>query len=684
MDPSAAIEQHKEPRKALPRKRSFGKYPSSKVTDSPAYDASEEDNDPTDVDDATSAMSIPAASSSSRTRTLAAAGLLKGSGSSPVTRRHHLAASFLSDSDGVDSPTYDGDIESSTTAGPESPHIHPSSLRLGHHHSMSSTSTLNTPALPGSGTTTDYIETPGSEVPSMAFPPSGQGEPVLLSSPSDPYPVSEPAVPSSIPDALSFNPAALKPEDIQDFVQKAINGGPVEGSGAQRAYKINQPPENRAVRIYADGGFIDDHFHLEHVRSSIHFQPFSNAFYDGTDLFIFFSAVIVSMCPGVYDLFHFGHALQLRQAKLSFPSVYLLVGVCSDELVGLHKAKAIMSHGERMEAVRHCRWVDQVVPEAPWVVTPDFLARYRIDYIAHDEDPYKAEGLGHDDVYAEIKQAGKFRPVFHSISRHFKFRDRLSICIASQSYGTEKAVGLALKDSGLKREEVFITTKLPMTDYDRVQESFSESLTNLDLDYVDLYLLHFPQCVVAEGGTFARNADGTLKTVSSPTFVEVWSEIEKIFEQKKAKAIGVSNFSIKNLEILLKKAKVVPAVNQVELHPYLFQPELRKYCKEKEIAIQAYAPSGYDTVRSDPVITEVSKRVKASPNQVILAWHLAKETLVVPKSVKEDHQRENFNLPVLAEEDVKKIDALDRGQRLCNKPDAKGFVWGWTMEQLGW
>ncbi|KAJ3789365.1 cholinephosphate cytidylyltransferase [Lentinula aff. detonsa] len=369
MDPPASVD-HKEPaRKTLPRKRSFGKYPSSKVTDSPAYDASEEDNDPTDVDDAASAVSVSGPSSSSRARTLAAAGLLKSSSNPAAHRKHHLASSIVSDSDGVDSPTYDGDIESSTTAGPESPHPH-SSLRLGHHHSMSSHSTLNTPAYPGSETTTDYIETPGTEEPRTAYPLNATSHPLFITPPSDPFPhpqnsISEPAVPSTIPSALSFNPAALRPEDIQLFVQRAIDGAPVEGSGVQRAYKINRPPEDRPVRVYADG---------------------------------------------VYDLFHFGHALQLRQAKLSFPSVYLLVGVCSDELVIAHKAKSIMSHAERLEALRHCRWVDQVVPEAPWVLTPEFVEKYQIDFVAHDEDPYKAEGLGQDDVYEWVKRAGKFLP----------------------------------------------------------------------------------------------------------------------------------------------------------------------------------------------------------------------------------------------------------------------------------
>jgi glycerol 2-dehydrogenase (NADP+) len=247
----------------------------------------------------------------------------------------------------------------------------------------------------------------------------------------------------------------------------------------------------------------------------------------------------------------------------------------------------------------------------------------------------------------------------------------------AHGYGTEKSVGLAFKESGLKREDVFITTKLPWDHHSRVQESFNESLTNLGLDYVDLYLLHWPQCVV-------EDADGNLKAVESPTFVEVWAEIEKIFQQKKAKAIGVSNFSIKNLEILLETAKVVPAVNQVELHPYLAQNELREYCKNKNIVIEAYTPSGYSKVRNDPVIVEIAQKRGVTPNQVILAWHLARETVIVPKSADEERQKENLNLPVLSQDEVKQIDTLDRGERICNKPDEHGMVWGWTMEQLGW
>lgn len=165
----------------------------------------------------------------------------------------------------------------------------------------------------------------------------------------------EPAVAAA--SEAAFNPAALTPEDVQSFISKVIAGE------SKRGYKINPPPVGRPVRIYADG---------------------------------------------VYDLFHFGHALQLRQAKQSFPSVYLLVGVNSDELVAENKGQSVMTHAERLEAVRHCRWVDEVVAEAPWILTEEFIKKYEIDYVAHDEEAYAS--AGHDDVYSYVKSQGKFIP----------------------------------------------------------------------------------------------------------------------------------------------------------------------------------------------------------------------------------------------------------------------------------
>ncbi|KAL0573334.1 choline-phosphate cytidylyltransferase [Marasmius crinis-equi] len=315
------------------RKRSFGKYP--RGLDSPAYDASEEDNDH-DVSDAASQISVPTAS--------ARRSLKPAHPSRPIQQqRHHLAASVTSDSDGVDSPTYDGDVESSTTAGPDASHPNPGSRPYHHHHHQSSsTSTLNTPVTPAfpSDETSDIVMTPQSEIAPLSAAIASR---------------LEPAVPRQT--AQAFNPAALTPDDIQAFIRKAIEGE------TGRRYKINEPPTDRPVRVYADG---------------------------------------------VYDLFHFGHALQLRQAKLSFPNVYLLVGVCSDELVREHKSKSVMTHAERLEAARHCRWVDEVVGEAPWIIDQAFLDKYQIDYVAHDEDPYVAEG--HEDVYTLVKSQGKFIP----------------------------------------------------------------------------------------------------------------------------------------------------------------------------------------------------------------------------------------------------------------------------------
>ncbi|THU93406.1 reductase AKOR2 [Dendrothele bispora CBS 962.96] len=254
-------------------------------------------------------------------------------------------------------------------------------------------------------------------------------------------------------------------------------------------------------------------------------------------------------------------------------------------------------------------------------------------------------------------------------------------------YGMEKAVGDAIKLSGVDRKDIWITTKLPWNHHSRVSESIDESLTNLDVESVDLYLMHWPHFVRYDPDNFLpKNPDGSYAVVDSPTFVEVWAEMEKVFKTGKARAIGVCNFSVKNLEILLETARVVPAVNQVEMHPYLAQNELREYCKDKGIAIEAYTPSGLHYVRSDPVVIDIAKKHGATPNQVALAWNLARDVIIVPKSASENRQRENLFLPMLDDGDLRRIDGLDRNQRVCpgNFPDENGMVMGWSMEKLGW
>ncbi|KAJ3507155.1 hypothetical protein NLJ89_g6466 [Agrocybe chaxingu] len=222
--------------------------------------------------------------------------------------------------------------------------------------------------------------------------------------------------------------------------------------------------------------------------------------------------------------------------------------------------------------------------------------------------------------------------------------------VLSSSSGTEKAVGEAVRESGIPREEIFITTKLPWNAGGKVGESFEESLTNLGLRHIDLYLLHWPQAVVYEPGNPApRNPDGRLKTTNEFNFNQTWAEMEKLLETGKVRAIGVGNFSIKTLEQLFKTAKVTPAVNQVELCPYLASNELRHYCAKRGIAIAAYTPSGYGTVRSDPLIVSLTEKYKVTPTQVIFAWHLSRGTIIVPKSENNERQKENITVPTISD-----------------------------------
>ncbi|KAF4568204.1 hypothetical protein EYR36_010213 [Pleurotus pulmonarius] len=264
-------------------------------------------------------------------------------------------------------------------------------------------------------------------------------------------------------------------------------------------------------------------------------------------------------------------------------------------------------------------------------------------------------------------------------------------------YGTEKYIGNILKDAGIPREKLFITSKLLWNYHSLIEESLDTTLKDLGTDYVDLVsdALGLPDSIMnkplvshslAANGLLRRprNPDGTLKVVESPSFNDVWAVFEKLVDTGKVKSIGVSNFSIKTLEELLKTAKVVPAVNQIELHPYLAQTELVEYCKSKGIVVTAYAPTGYSKVLSDPLIVELAAKYKTSPAQVVLAWHLARGTTAVPKSTSEAHQKENLNLPTLDSEDVERITALDKGLRVCNNPTENGIICGWSVERMGW
>ncbi|CAA7260666.1 unnamed protein product [Cyclocybe aegerita] len=174
-----------------------------------------------------------------------------------------------------------------------------------------------------------------------------------------------------------------------------------------------------------------------------------------------------------------------------------------------------------------------------------------------------------------------------------------------------------------------------------------------------------------EGVLMPKNADGTFRTTESVNFNQSWAEMEKLLETGKVKAIGVSNFSIKTLEELFKTAKITPAVNQVEMHPYLARNELRNYCRS--------------VVREDPLIVSLAKKYGVTPTQIILAWHISRGNVFVAKSENDERQKENITIPVISEEDLGKIWHLDRGMGVCPVPTSKpGEALGWTYERLGW
>lgn len=219
----------------------------------------------------------------------------------------------------------------------------------------------------------------------------------------------------------------------------------------------------------------------------------------------------------------------------------------------------------------------------------------------------------------------------------------------AQVYNNEQYLPLGIKAAGLDRKDIFITTKIGVQNFLCVNKSFETSLKKLDTDYVDLLLLHFPVTILR------HNA---------------WKHVEKIYKNGKAKSIGVSNYTIKHLEQLLKDCEVRPAVNQVELHVFLQQPELLKYCKEQGIAVEAYSPLAHGKGIDDKVLAEIAKKHGKTPAQVMLRWCIEVGTIPLPKSVTPERIKQNLNIFdfKLDEEDMIKIKSLDKDMRTCWNP----------------
>jgi diketogulonate reductase-like aldo/keto reductase len=209
-------------------------------------------------------------------------------------------------------------------------------------------------------------------------------------------------------------------------------------------------------------------------------------------------------------------------------------------------------------------------------------------------------------------------------------------------YGNERDVGRAVLESGLPRGDIFVTTKLWNDDqgYDSTLRACERSLEALGLEYVDLYLVHWP-------------VPGRR--------LESWRAMEKLLADGKCRAIGVSNFMERHLEELLGRAKVVPSVNQVEQHPFLYQQSLQRYCADKGIVVEAYSPLTKGMRLGDPRVVEVARKYGKSPAQVLIRWCLEHDLVVIPKSVHEERIRENANVFdfSLSPEDLRQLDGLN-------------------------
>ena len=218
-------------------------------------------------------------------------------------------------------------------------------------------------------------------------------------------------------------------------------------------------------------------------------------------------------------------------------------------------------------------------------------------------------------------------------------------------YGNERKIGQAIVESGVPREEIFITTKVWNSDqgYNNTFDAFNNSLKNLNLTYIDLYLIHWPISKLRD---------------------ETWKALEKLLKEGKARAIGVSNYTIRHLKEHLDNFSVIPSVNQVEFSPFLYQKDLLDYCVSKGIILEAYSPLTRSRKLNTPEIETIGKKYNKTPAQILIRWGLQHNIIEIPKSGNKDHIYENakvfdFELTV---DDMKNLDNLNQDFRIGSDP----------------
>jgi 2,5-diketo-D-gluconate reductase A len=230
----------------------------------------------------------------------------------------------------------------------------------------------------------------------------------------------------------------------------------------------------------------------------------------------------------------------------------------------------------------------------------------------------------------------------------------------AEMYGNEREVGAAIAGSGLSRADVFVTSKLNNGFHrpDDARRAFGESLDALGFDYLDLFLIHWP-----------------LPTRYGGDYVSTWQALEEFYREGRARSVGVSNFQPHHLRRLHEECEITPAVNQIEVHPHLTQDDVRAFCADHQIAVEAWSPLAQGLVLGDPTIVSIARDVGKSPAQVVLRWHIERGDIVFPKSVTPARIAENIDIFdfELSGEDVEAISALNKNHR--TGPDPDKFDW---------
>ena len=249
----------------------------------------------------------------------------------------------------------------------------------------------------------------------------------------------------------------------------------------------------------------------------------------------------------------------------------------------------------------------------------------------------------------KVKDSETYHAVTHAINAGYRSID------TAQFYQNEKEVGKAISESGIPREDFFITTKVwnSHQGHHKTMQAFNESLEKLKVEYLDLYLIHWP-------------------VPSLDKYIETYQTLESLYKEGRVKAIGVSNFHIEHLERLMEYCEVKPVLNQVECHPYLPQKELKTFCKEHNIYIECWSPLYRGgTILEEPIIASIAKKHGKTPAQIILRWHIQEQSIVIPKSITPSRIKENIDIFdfTLSEKEMNDIYTLETGTRIGADPN---------------